>query len=680
MKLRDLRIKFKAMILIGVTVVTAGTMFSVATVGLSNIKASLDELLLSTNVERYAYETILQEKNYLLNANGATSREDLAAAAFKAAEKNVGVIGETLDKIDATDNVSLKAKSKAARAGTQKYADLYRKGVAALIDLAALTKSLEIDGQAATAEAGNYISHVDNPDKKAIALQIREYSYLIRANEKRYMLTQKPAIFEEMKDEFAKMMQLLVQLERDAKTDTERKQVETFKKAALGYEQAAHNWVKNNNALFKDILPQMKTLGDEVIRLAYDAAKDASAVMASTRDSIIIMLIVIALAIVAAGIALGLFVANMISRPIVGLTKTMETLARGDTNVDVPSTTQQDEIGVMARSVQVFKENEIARLEMEAKEKQNAGLRLEMEAKEKEREAQEKVENKKKAQRAEKVAALVRDFETMIRSVVGTLSTSATDMQSNATSMSANAQQTQKQSAAVAAASQQATANAQTAASATEEMASSSAEIGQQIDRASLIARGAVDQAEKTGQTVDELAKTAQNIGAVVELIQQIAAQTNLLALNATIEAARAGEAGRGFAVVAQEVKALAAQTAQATEQINRQINGMQGATSSTVDAIKGIGATIREISETSAAVAAAVQEQVAAAGEVATNVHQAAKGTENISANITGVARAADQTGTAAEGVLAIAGQLSQQSDTLRGEVDKFLAALNAA
>jgi methyl-accepting chemotaxis protein len=678
--LRNLRIKFKAMILIAVTIVTAGTMFSVATLGLSRIKVSLDELLLSTNVERYAYETILQEKNYLLNANGSTLREDLAAAAFKTAEKDVGIIIETLNKIDASDNASLKDKSKAARAGTQAYADLYRKGVAALTDLVALTKSLEADGQTATDQARAYIRAEENPEAKQIATEILEYTYMIRANEKRYMLTQRPDIFEAMKADFAKMMTLLARLEKDAESAAERNQVQTFKKAAVGYEQAAHNWVKNNNVLFADILPQMKKLGDDVIRLAFEAATDASAVMSATRENIITMMIFFALAIVGAGIVLGMLVANAISRPIIGLTATMETLARGDTNIAVPSTEQKDEIGVMARSVQVFKDNEIARLEMEAKEKENARARLEMEAKEKEREAQERAENEHKARRAEKVAGLVREFESMIRSVVGTLTTSATEMQSNATSMSANAQQTQKQSAAVAAASQEATANAQTAAVATEEMASSSAEIGQQIERASQIARAAVDQAEQTGVTVDELAKTAQSIGAVVELIQQIAAQTNLLALNATIEAARAGEAGRGFAVVASEVKSLATQTAQATEQINKQINGMQADVATTVGAIKGIGTTIREISETSAAIAAAVQEQVAAAGEVAANVQQAAKGTEDISSNISGVANAADQTGTTAKGVLTIADHLSHQSDTLRAEVEKFLLSLNAA
>lgn len=659
MKLGDLRIKYKALTLVAVTVVTVGAMFSVANNGLSNIKSLLDELLLATNVERYAYETILQEKSYLLNSNGATSNQELAQKAFETAEHDVKVITDTLDKIDLTDNTALKARSKAAREGTNNYADLYRSGVAALTDLSTLTKALGSNGETATQQARSYIKATDDPEKKRIATDILEYTYLVRADEKRYMLTQKPEIFEQMKKEFANMMDKLAVLEKTASTETERKQVQTFKEAALDYEKAAHTWVEKNNVLFKEILPKMKQLGDDVIKLAYDAATSSSETMVSTRQSIIWWLIIVGASIAIIGIVFGLTIANAISRPVIGLTQAMETLASGDTKVDVPSTAQKDEIGTMARSVQVFKENAIARIKMEAEQKADQEI---------------------KTKRAEKVAALVHEFESMIKTVVSSLAASATELQSNAASMSTAAQQTQARSTAVASAAQQASANVQTVAGATEEMTASSKEIGEQVDKSSRIAQGAVEEATSTEKVVDGLAQAGQKIGAVVELIQQIAEQTNLLALNATIEAARAGEAGKGFAVVASEVKSLANQTSKATEEISSQINGMQHETGATVTAIKGIGNTIHQISEVSSAIAAAVQEQVAATSEIAANVQQAAKGTGDISVNISDVAQAAEQTGSAADMVLTAANQLSQQAETLRAEVDKFLTALNAA
>lgn len=660
MKISDMPIKHKALVLVGATIIAATAMFIVANIGLSDIKGSLDALLLSTNVERYAYETIKEEKNYLLNSNGATSQATLAAEAFQSAEKDVKTITETLDKIDASaKNVSLLEQSKKAREGTLAYADLYRKGVAALKDLSALTASLETDGETATQQARDYIRAVSDSEKKKVATGILEYTYLIRANEKRYMLTHKSEVFDTMVKDFKSMMDELATLEKLASNETEQKQVQTFKSAALKYEKSAHNWVEKNKSLFSEILPQMKKLGDNVIRLAYDASKDASDSMVEMRSTIIKVMILIAILIVAAGIILGLVIANAISRPVIALTQAMEVLAEGDVKIDIPGTAQKDEIGTMARSVQVFKDNAIARLKMEAAQKE---------------------ENEAKARRAEKVSSLVRGFETMIKSIVTSLASSATELQSNATSMSSAAQQTQQQSTNVAAASQQASSNAQTAAGATEEMAASTKEIGQQVDKSSQMAREAVAQANNTGTIVDGLTQAAQKIGDVVELIQQIAAQTNLLALNATIEAARAGEAGKGFAVVASEVKSLANQTAKATEEISTQITSMQQATASTVDAIKGIGGTINQISETSSAIAAAVQEQVAATGEVASNVQQAAKGTQDISLNISDVANAAEQTGTAAGMVLSAANDLSKQAEMLRAEVDKFLVSLNAA
>ncbi|MBI1775096.1 MAG: HAMP domain-containing protein [Proteobacteria bacterium] len=382
-----------------------------------------------------------------------------------------------------------------------------------------------------------------------------------------------------------------------------------------------------------------------------------------TMSSAIAALVTLQWGLLFVGILLGAVIALLTSRvivnPLKAMTGTMGSLAEGNLEVAVPAQEKRDEIGEMARAVQVFKDSMIKTAAMEAERRADEA------AKEKRRQALE---------------ALIAEFDARVKEVVSTVSSSATELQTAAESMSSTAEETSRQATAVAAASEQASTNVQTVAAATEELSSSIGEISRQVSESSKIAGRAVDESGKAHGTVQSLANEAQKIGEVVQLISDIASQTNLLALNATIEAARAGEAGKGFAVVAAEVKSLATQTAKATDDIGQRIGQIQGATKSTVDAIGSIQKTIEEISGISTTIASAVEEQGAATQEIARNVQQAAAGTGEVSSNIGGVTQAAGETGSAATQVLGAAGELSKQAAVLRSQVDDFLARVRAA
>ena len=345
-----------------------------------------------------------------------------------------------------------------------------------------------------------------------------------------------------------------------------------------------------------------------------------------------------------------------ITRPVLGLTGTMRTLADGDTSVHVSGTHRGDEIGAMSQAVEVFKENMIHNQELAAQqEKENA-------AKEEKRVAMEN---------------LAHNFETSVTSVLGQVNQASDSMQSTAESMAATAEETSKQSTVVAAAAEEASTNVETVASAAEELSSSISEISRQVAQSTQIAGTAVVEVDGANDKVQGLAEAANKIGEVVALITDIADQTNLLALNATIEAARAGEAGKGFAVVASEVKNLANQTAKATEEISSQIGGIQGATQDAVHAIGSIGGIINQMNEIASTIAAAVEEQGAATQEIARNVEQASTGTGEVTNNIAGVNQAANDTGQAAEMVLSAVQTLTGESDKLSHEVQDFLQGL---
>ncbi|MGY3124265.1 methyl-accepting chemotaxis protein [Bradyrhizobium sp. S3.14.4] len=402
---------------------------------------------------------------------------------------------------------------------------------------------------------------------------------------------------------------------------------------------------------------KIRELADRLNTRVEEKSKEAREQYESTSRFLIILA---GLGVVIGG-ALGFIIGQYgIARPIRMIVGVLQELAAGRYQVEIAGLDRKDEVGEVAKTAEVFRENGLAKIRMEAEQKE--------------------MEQRSAAQRRQDMLRLADQFETAVGEVIETVSSASTELEASATTLTSTAEHAQQLATVVASASEEASANVQSVASATEELSSSITEISRQVQESARVASEAVGQARTTTERVSELSKAATRIGDVVELINTIAGQTNLLALNATIEAARAGEAGRGFAVVASEVKALAEQTAKATGEIGQQISGIQSATQESVGAIKDISYTIERLSEISSAIAAAVEEQGAATQEISRNVQQAAEGTHQVSSNITDVQRGASETGSASSQVLSAAQSLSGDSNRLKLEVGKFLTTVRAA
>ena len=365
---------------------------------------------------------------------------------------------------------------------------------------------------------------------------------------------------------------------------------------------------------------------------------------------------------IAALIVLGItmLIVRRVTVPLKAVTESLTGLAEGRADVELRYAGRHDEIGAIARTIEVFRNNRIERQQIE----------------------RERVTADQQAaeQRKAELNSFVDDFRTRIGSIIEQVLSSSGQFESDARRLSVTAHSTAEMSGRSAEASRAASEHVRSAAAASNELSQSIVEISRRVQESNGVATDAVRQASATDARMTELTAAGDRIGDVVKLITSIAEQTNLLALNATIEAARAGDAGRGFAVVAQEVKTLAGQTAKATDEISSHIVNMQRATGESVQAIKAIGQTIESISGISTSISSAVEQQGTATQSIAQGVQAAAAGTLDVADNIERVAHGATETETTSDQMLKSAQQLAEVSTHLKSEVERFLDSVRAA
>ena len=419
---------------------------------------------------------------------------------------------------------------------------------------------------------------------------------------------------------------------------------------------AGREWGDNDenrevrSALNKDLEALSKVYAERGKQLARDTDTSRELALLLTGLGIVALIVVVI------GI---LIIARSIARPLSVITATIKQVADGADNVEVPHTARADEIGALARAIQIFKEA------MDRNRNLNSQVRQESEARE---------------ARARHIERSVEAFQDAMKNIVRAVTDSASSIRTTAQSIARVASDASGQAVVAAGATEQASHSVNAVAGATEELSASVEEISRQVRQSATVVEQTGQRTDKSISEIESLAAATQRIDGVLALIQTIAEQTNLLALNATIEAARAGEAGRGFAVVAHEVKALAEQTAKATSEIGQNVTLIQTSTRSAVDAVREIGSAVRDINNVTSNIVSAIGQQDAATREISANAQSAAQGNETLVGNIGSLSDAIGETTKAASSVLSASEDLTSTAEILSREVDTFFQNLRAA
>ncbi len=634
----NLKIRGKIMASVGSVVVLLAVLGILAIINLGSIRSEFEGLLLATDVERGAFNTILAEKGYLLFEDNKYYEE---------AKKQVDVIDNSLDEIDATSsNEELLANSKQAREGTNKYAELYHKGVAALKQNAEGAVFLQDAGQAVTDQAEAFVNDKRKEAENTLLMQqinvcteIWKFALQIRMKEKEYMLYQKAEDFETMKEDFVLMMAELDELEKISPDARDQERIRIARENATKYEQAAYTWVDDRKELTENILPQMQELGDNVITVAQQAATGASENMIATQESSNFILVIGMIVGLVVGMGIAFVMGGKFSKPINGVVDMIKDIAQGEGDLTKRlKSDSKDEIGDLANWFNTFMDklhDIIAAV---------AGNTEQL------------------ASAANEISSASEELSTGVKeqtNQTGQVTTAVEEMTATIVESTKNIADANDK--------------AKTAGEKSQEGSSMADEASRGMDEI-------VESSNVTSKNIEGLSEKATAIGEIISVIDDIADQTNLLALNAAIEAARAGEQGRGFAVVADEVRKLAERTTSATKEVADNIKGIQADVNTAATQVTDSNEIVSRGKEAAQKTNDALNEIYTAIeavqgmmNQISTASEEQSTAAEQISKNVENVDRITKETATGSEQAASAAEQLNRQAEELRNLVGGF-------